>query len=193
MPYVDHLEARFAAGCRKPTQLFKEIQALGYPGTQPLIGRWLTAHTFLAGEDAVAVKTGLQITNSSSILPSNYKMSWLMAPEKLDEDEQKMLIHLRIDDVINRFYELEQDFRRIVAEFDDWLTCADQVSVKTVKNFAKALRDEHAFIQASLVYEWNKGQTERQINRLKFIKHQMYGRASFDLLRQKVLYYPGFT
>jgi transposase len=31
------------------------------------------------------------------------------------------------------------------------------------------------------------GQTEGQINRLKFIKRQMYGRANFDLLRKRVL------
>lgn len=157
-------------------------------------------HAYLAGEDAVAIKTGLQITNSSSILPSNYKMAWLMVlpPEKLDEDQQKMLKHLRTDDGINQFYELAQDFRRIlntrsVAEFDVWLTRADHFSVKSVNNFAKALRDEYAFIQASLLYEWSNRQTEGQINRLKFIKRQMYGRASFDLLRQKVLYYPGST
>jgi hypothetical protein len=29
---------------------------------------------------------------------------------------------------------------------------------------------------------------EGQINRLKLLKRQMYGRANFDLLRQRVLY-----
>jgi transposase len=32
------------------------------------------------------------------------------------------------------------------------------------------------------------GQTEGQVNRLKSVKRQMYGRAGFDLLRQRVLY-----
>jgi transposase len=34
---------------------------------------------------------------------------------------------------------------------------------------------------------WSSGQAEGQITRLKLIKRQMYGRASFDLLRQRVL------
>ena len=34
---------------------------------------------------------------------------------------------------------------------------------------------------------WSNGQSEGQINRLKLIKRQMYGRAKFDLLRLRVL------
>jgi transposase len=63
----------------------------------------------------------------------------------------------------------------------------------TVRNFAKSIRSEYIFIRAALEHEWSNGQTEGQVNRLKFIKRQMYGRASFELLRQKVLYYPGST
>jgi transposase len=37
------------------------------------------------------------------------------------------------------------------------------------------------------------GATEGHVNRLKFIKRQIYGLASFELLRQKVLYNPGST
>lgn len=34
---------------------------------------------------------------------------------------------------------------------------------------------------------WSNGQTEGQVNRLKMLKRQMFGRAKFDLLRQRVL------
>jgi transposase len=34
---------------------------------------------------------------------------------------------------------------------------------------------------------WSSGQAEGQINKLKLIKRQMYGRASFNLLRRRVL------
>jgi transposase len=34
----------------------------------------------------------------------------------------------------------------------------------------------------------NGGQVEGQINRLKYLKRQMYGRAGLDLLRIRVLY-----
>lgn len=38
-----------------------------------------------------------------------------------------------------------------------------------------------------LSYEWSNGQVEGQIHRLKLVKRQMYGRANFDLLKQRVL------
>ena len=44
--------------------------------------------------------------------------------------------------------------------------------------------------RSALEYEWSDGPTEGHVNRLKFIKRQMYGRASFELLRQKVLQNP---
>jgi transposase len=31
-------------------------------------------------------------------------------------------------------------------------------------------------------------QTEGQVTKLKLVKHRIYGRAKFDLLRQRVLY-----
>jgi transposase len=40
----------------------------------------------------------------------------------------------------------------------------------------------------ALSSEWSNGQTESQVNRLKAIKQQMYGRANFDLLRARVLH-----
>jgi transposase len=34
---------------------------------------------------------------------------------------------------------------------------------------------------------WSSSQAEGQINKLKLIKRQMYGRANFDLRRRRVL------
>ena len=35
----------------------------------------------------------------------------------------------------------------------------------------------------ALRYKWSNGQLEGQVNRLKLIKRQMYGRAMFDLAK----------
>jgi transposase len=34
----------------------------------------------------------------------------------------------------------------------------------------------------------SQGQVEGQVNRIKMLKRQTYGRAEFDLLRRRVLY-----
>ncbi len=200
LPYVEYLDQRFAAGCADGKLLLAEIQAQGYSGSLVVVQRWLRAKRLLAGEDPVAVRTGLPITNSSAILPSNYKLGWLLVlpPDKLDDDDQLLLAHILQDESIRQFYSLAQDFRlllkaRSVSAFDAWLDTADQSPLQTVRTFAAALRAEYPSIRAALDYEFSNGQTEGQVNRLKFIKRQMYGRASFELLRQKVLYNPGST
>ena len=45
-----------------------------------------------------------------------------------------------------------------------------------------------AAVVAALTLPYSQGQTEGRVNRLKLIKRSMYGRAKFDLLRQRVLY-----
>jgi transposase len=53
--------------------------------------------------------------------------------------------------------------------------------------FACGLRRDFSAIVAAAETEWSSGQVEGQINRLKTIKRQMYGRAGFSLLRARVL------
>lgn len=43
-------------------------------------------------------------------------------------------------------------------------------------------------MRAAIVEPWSNGPVEGQVNRLKLIKRFMYGRAKFDLLRQRVLH-----
>jgi len=59
--------------------------------------------------------------------------------------------------------------------------------VRTIETFAAGLELNAAAVRAALTTPWNSGQTEGQITRLKLIKRQSYGRASFDLLRRRVL------
>lgn len=54
--------------------------------------------------------------------------------------------------------------------------------------FAEGLTADLAAVQAGLTEEWSNGVTEGQVNRLKLLKRQAYGRAGFELLRQQMLY-----
>src|SRR3712207_6096837 len=67
---------------------------------------------------------------------------------------------------------------------DGWL---DAAAASELASFARGLRQDLAAVRAALVLPWSTSPVEGQINRLKTIKRQMYGRAGFDLLRQRVL------
>jgi transposase len=57
-----------------------------------------------------------------------------------------------------------------------------------LQSFATRIKEDYAAVRAALETTWSNGQTAGQTHRLKLLKRQMYGRANFDLLRQRVLY-----
>jgi len=57
-----------------------------------------------------------------------------------------------------------------------------------VQRFAKGLERDQEGVLAGLTVIHSNGQVEGQVNKLKLIKRQGYGRASFPLLRQRVLH-----
>ena len=60
--------------------------------------------------------------------------------------------------------------------------------LKEFVSLASGLSEDHGAVLNALRYEWSNGQLEGQVNRLKLLKRQMYGRAKFDLLRARVLH-----
>lgn len=66
----------------------------------------------------------------------------------------------------------------------DWI---DEAEDSMIASFARGLRSDYAAVAAALREPWSNGQTEGQINRLKTLKRQMYGRANIDLLRARLV------
>ncbi len=79
---------------------------------------------------------------------------------------------------------------RDVGALTEWLERAHASAIREFKGFATGIRRDQAAVAAALSVEWNSGQVEGQVNRLKLLKRQAYGRAGFDLLRQRVLHAP---
>jgi len=59
--------------------------------------------------------------------------------------------------------------------------------VSEIRSFATGIRQDEAAVTAALTYAWSNGQVEGQINKLKLLKRQMYGRAKLDLLKARLL------
>jgi len=56
-----------------------------------------------------------------------------------------------------------------------------------MQRFARTLRRDLDAVTNALTEDWSNGQTEGHINRLKTLKRAMYGRASTELLRARML------
>lgn len=86
--------------------------------------------------------------------------------------------------------ELAQSFARLIRErqpeqFEAWLEQARQSNIAAFVNFAAGLGEDFAAVQAAMKLNVSNGQVEGQINRLKLLKRQMYGRAGIELLRRR--------
>ena len=68
-----------------------------------------------------------------------------------------------------------------------WLERCEHCGIAELVGFAQGLRRDYAAVAAAVCSPWSQGQTEGQVNRLKLLKRQMYGRAGFALLRHRVL------
>jgi transposase len=51
----------------------------------------------------------------------------------------------------------------------------------------KKLRQDIDAVRNAILEPWSNGQVEGQINRLKTLKRAMYGRASVELLRARMM------
>jgi transposase len=130
-------------------------------------------------------------------LPVARRLVWLflLPSDKLETEDLNLRDHLLNHSVWAKACSLAQDFQRLVRncqlqEFDEWLQKCEASQIPELHNFATGMRKDFAAIQAALSSSWSNGQTEGQVNRLKLLKRQMYGRANFDLLSFRFLHPP---
>ena len=77
-----------------------------------------------------------------------------------------------------------------VETLEKWIGKAINSGIYSMKRFAKTLRRDWDAVQNALKEPYSNGPVEGQINRLKTLKRQMYGRAGFHLLRARLLSQP---
>ncbi|WUO34457.1 transposase [Streptomyces sp. NBC_00286] len=72
----------------------------------------------------------------------------------------------------------------------EWIRQAEQDAPKPMQGFAGFLRQDLDAVTAGLTLPWSSGIVEGHVNRVKTLKRAMYGRASFELLRTRILTQP---
>jgi transposase len=170
-------------------KLFEEVQAQGFKGSYASLNRAL--HNQLGVEN-------LKTFRSTALEPLQYsprQAAWaIFQPDESLKDPQKVLCQTlcKLSPMVIQARLLAHAFREIIDkrqndQLDQWLEEADSSQIVEFKRFAESLRKDYKAVKAALTYSWSNGQVEGQVNRLKVIKRQMYGRAGFPLLRRKVL------
>jgi transposase len=126
--------------------------------------------------------------------PPPRKAAWLLLqPERIKDEDMAVVERLcRLFPRVKTARELARGFiemvrRRKAESLPAWLRAAAQSKLREFVGFARGIGEDYEAVKNALTYEWSNGQPEGQVNRLKLIKREMYGRAGFDLLRARVL------
>lgn len=90
-------------------------------------------------------------------------------------------------DLIHSFAVLLDPADSNAALLSTWITSAQAEDLPHLQAFTRGLKKDRAAVDAALTLPHHNGGTEGGNNKTKLIKRQMYGRASFPLLRQRIL------
>lgn len=194
-----YLVARAADGCRNAMQVWRELRARGFTGGHSIV-RDAFAQLRGARPDGGRLPAVAAATRTAAAPSTRRACAWVLGwqQRKVDETErndQKRFVETlcRIEPAVAQAHSLAHRFlgfvhRRDLAGFDHWLPRAQACGVSELQRFAAGLESDLSAVRAAFSSPWSSGQVEGQINRLKYLKRQMYGRAKLDLLRIRVLH-----
>jgi transposase len=187
--FTPYLHQRWNEGITDAAQLHAELQQRGWAGSEQTVRRYVRPfrQARAAPGPAPAVPKTRQITR------------WLLTrPDHLQEDEQAQLQAIRarcphIDALaghVTAFAEM-MTARTGSRDLEAWLTAVEADDDQSgLRSLAAGIRNDMQAVTNGLTLHWNSGRVEGTVNKIKMIKRQMYGRASFGLLRKRVILHP---
>jgi transposase len=195
--YAAYLRARWEDGEQNSAILFAEIQAQGYLGAASTVRQyvrtWRTGprHTGRrqVGEDA----SGPLPPPTCRFSPRQTRWILLRPLDELNQIERAYRQALcQASPAIALAQAFADDFSRIVRahaadDLNDWLLATRRSRIPELVSFAGGILRDFAVVAAALTLPHSQGQVEGQVNRLKLLKRQSYGRANLDLLRRRLL------
>ena len=208
-PHLDYLAARLSQGCQNALALWRELRGRGFEGTARQVHRWLSEHrtspaptTPHKWRGQLASAAPVVAIAAPATLPSPLQLAWLLVQPAaaLTTHQAAIVAWVEQHPETACVAELARRFTAIVrsrcrarpttntaatASLERWLNEARSCGVRSVETFAAGLEQDAAAVRAALVTPWSSAQAEGQINKLKLLKRQTYGRASFELLRRR--------
>jgi transposase len=182
--FKPYLHERWNAGVRNASILFWEISEQGYRGHRGTVAAYLAP--FRALDAAPPPKPAVPKVRPIA--------SWLLRhPDELDAEEQ-----LKLKQVLAACPHLQDTATHVAAfaqmltgrhgdRLDAWMAAVEADDLPHLHRFVTGLRRDYDAVRNGLTLPHSSGSVEGNVNRIKMIKRQMYGRANFDLLRKRVL------
>ncbi len=178
------LHQRWNEGCTNVRQLHAELRGRGYRGSYGTISGYV--QPFREAGAAPPAVPGLPKARALA--------SWILKdPDSLDDDEKAGLARARercphLDALAGHVTEFAKILTGLHGDrLDDWIAAVEADDQPDLHSLARGLKHDHDAVLNGLTLPWSSGVVEGNVNRLKMLKRQMYGRATFGLLRKRVL------
>jgi len=184
-----YIHQRWNEGLTDAAALHAELQHRGFTGSVRTVRRYVAPfrQATAAADPAPALPRTRQITR------------WLLTdPGHLRPEEQAQLSAIRvscphIDALAGHVASFAEMMTHRTGERDlaAWLTAVEADDGQSdLRSFATGIRQDQQAVTNGLSLPYSSGKVEGTVNKIKMIKRQMYGRASFDLLRTRVILHP---
>lgn len=188
--FEDYILTRVSQGCRNAAQIYREITALGYQGGHTNV-RAYVAH--LRKSTAGGSTPARRAARAQAVSPR--ALRWLLTRKRADlnQEERAQLDQLlQVSPEVQVIHTLLHAFLDMVRErhhqqLRPWMEQASKSAIPELKSFVAGIEHDYDAVKEALRLPWSQGVTEGKVNKLKTIKRQMYGRAGFPLLRQRLL------
>lgn len=180
-PFLPYLHQRWNQGCTDAAQLFAEIRERGYTGSQRTVRRHLQA-VRASGKPAPKVTKRFSVRRATHLITSHPPAEATTGPLPRTGSCRRLRDLLGDDD--------GRPGRTPLARLAQQ---AEATGFPPLKSLANDIRHDFDAVTAGLSTQWNSGRVEGNVNRIKRIKRDGYGRANFDLLRLQILHADWFT
>lgn len=113
----------------------------------------------------------------------------------LDEKEKYEKIPIKVITMfpkVGKIYEIVKEFKELMfskkhEKLKKWIQETKSHNIPEINSFLNGIERDFVAVKNGIKYDYNNGLAEGSVNKIKVIKRIMYGRCSFDLLKQKVL------
>ncbi len=180
--HLPWLDARWAAGARNGAALWRELRDAGFRGSLRVVAEWATRRRRAEQvnvEGLSRVPSARTVARLMTMARDSLSKTQTVTVAAIEE-AVPTLVQAR--EIVEAFHALIR--RKQEAALDGWLEIA---ATSLVAPFARGLARDHLAVRAAISTAWSNAQAEGQINKLKVVKRQMYGRGNLDLLQARVI------
>lgn len=171
--------------------IYKVIKDQGYSGSYTSLCEYLQNNPML-----VTTLANDKLVNNPPFLSAR-KISIYLGIKRFNRirsayERELFRTLLKKSPLLRKLRKIYLSFKNILSkgkpkDFEIWINAALALRFKHLNRLINGLKQDLDAVLNAIETNWSSGKVEGKINKLKTIKRQMYGRASLELLRRKVI------